>query len=256
MWAMRGCPGGYTGYPSGEHPKDDQTQMRIISNHIAAFLFTLLFITGCAVPNRPVVIERKTYHSLSADKLAGKTFEVLIVDENQRGSLEFSEHVDKLSSYLTSNGMIRKAAGKEPADYTVFFLFNIAGRERTAARSVPHFNVTGGTSSFNATTYGKTGTYNTYGTVTSYPTLQYAGSSTHISSYTEYSRIVIIRMYSAEGMTKKNAAPVFETTAHSDGVSRDTTKLVPVLLDGLLFDFPGVSGSSDVQERILLQEEK
>jgi hypothetical protein len=237
-------------------PSTTRNQMKISAKVTVTLLIALLFLTGCAVPNRPVQIDRKTYHSLSAENLAGKTFDVLIVDENQRGSIEFSEHADKLASYLTKSGMIRKTSGKEPADYTVFFLFNIAGRERTAARSVPHFNVTGGTSSFNSTTYGKTGTYNTYGTVTSYPTLQYAGSSTHISSYTEYSRIVIIRMYSAEGMSKKNSAPVFETTAHSDGVSRDTTKLVPVLLDGLLFDFPGVSGSSDLQERILVQQEK
>jgi hypothetical protein len=244
------------GFHQENTPRTTRHQMRITPKDIAAFLVALLFITGCAVPNRPVQIDRKTYHSLSAENLAGKTFEVLIVDESQRGSLEFSEHADKLASYLTKSGMIRKTAGKEPADYTVFFLFSITGRERTAARSVPHFNVTGGTSSFNATTYGKTGTYNTYGTVTSYPTLKYAGSSTHIRSYTEYSRIIIIRMYSAEGMSKKNSAPVFETTAHSDGVSRDTTKLVPVLLDGLLFDFPGVSGNSDLQERILVQEEK
>ena len=133
-------------------PSTTRNQMKISAKVTVTLLIALLFLTGCAVPNRPVQIDRKTYHSLSAENLAGKTFDVLIVDENQRGSIEFSEHADKLASYLTKSGMIRKTSGKEPADYTVFFLFNIAGRERTAARSVPHFNVTGRTSSFNSTT--------------------------------------------------------------------------------------------------------
>ncbi len=223
-----------------------------------AIFAAVQIITGCAAPdvNLPIEIERKTYHALTPDKITGKSFDIVIADEAHGSSLEFAKHADKLSSYLMAKGMVRKTAGKGPADYTVFFRFNISGRERTASRTVPHFNVSGGTSNFNATTFGQTGTYNTYGTVTTYPTLKDAGSSTHIRSYTEYTRILIVRMYSAEEILKKTPVPIFETTALSEGTSRDTTKLVPALLDGLLFDFPGVSGSSDQQQRFLDKKEE
>lgn len=219
---------------------------------------TAFMLAACGAPDIPsvAIIERKTFHSLPFSKITGKSFDILIVDESQRGSLEFKEHSDRLASYLIAKGMTRKTPEKGPADYTVFFLFSIAGRERTSSRTVPHFNVTGGTSHFNATTFGNRGASNTYGTVTTYPTLQYAGSSTRISSYTEYTRTLIIRMYSAESMSKKDPTPVFETTALSEGTSRDTTVLVPLLMDGLLFDFPGTSGKSDTQQRPFPIEEQ
>jgi len=230
--------------------------MKTLQAMLAAVAIALL--SACGASNLPsvAIIEMKTYLSLSASNISGKSFDIVIVDENQRGSLEFKEHSDRLASYLVAKGMVRKKTGNVPADYTVFFLFSIAGRERTSSRTIPHFNVTGGTSNFNATTYGNRGTYNTYGTVTTYPTLQYAGSSTRISSYTEYTRTLIIRMYNADGMSKKDGSPVFETTALSEGTSRDTTVLVPLLLDALLFDFPGVSGKSDTQERLFPSEEQ
>lgn len=209
-------------------------------------LICLLFLTGCGT--RPMEIDRKVFHTLSPGNLPGKTFKVVIVQEKLRDTIEFKQHAATLSSYLTAKGM-RISEGE--TDFVVTLDFTISGESKTGVASVPHFRTTGGTSTFNATTYGGGATYNTSGTVSSYPTLQYAGSSSHSYSYNEYTRELSISMFNGNDWLKGKRSPVFEAQAYSIGTKRDTTLLVPRLIDSLMFDFPAPSGTSDSQIRSL-----
>jgi hypothetical protein len=193
-------------------------------------------------------IDRKVFHNLAPGVLSGKTFQVVIVQEAHRDSIEFKQHASTLASYLTGKGM-RRSEGA--TDFVVTLDFTIRGESKTGVASVPHFRTTGGTSSFNATTYGGGKTYNTTGTVSSYPTLQYAGSSSHSYSYNEYTRELSIGIFEGKDWLKGKKSPVFEAQAYSTGTTRDTTLLVPRLIDSLLFDFPAPSGTSDNQIRAL-----
>jgi len=207
-----------------------------------------ILLTGCV----SMRIDKKVFHTLSNDQIDGKTFSVYIEDKDQRNSLEFKSHASTLASLLSAKGMkeITQKPGA-PADFVVFFGFSITGESKTGVRSVPHFNTTGGTTSFNATTTGGGRTYNTSGTVSSYPMLQYAGSTTYSYDYDVYTRDLRIRIYTKDEAKNANPTPSYEGQAFSIGSERDTTKLVPVLLETLLFDFPGKSGESERLQRSL-----
>lgn len=216
--------------------------------HLRTLSLVVLSIlaTGCA----SMRIEKKVFHTLTKEEVVGKTFSVYIEDKDQRNSLEFKSHAKTLAALLSAKGMKEVAETKgSPADFVVFFGFSITGESKTGVGSVPHFTTTGGTSSFNATTTGGGRTYNTYGTVSSYPTLQYAGSSTYSYDYNEYTRDLRVGIYTKLEALKKNPTPAYEGQAFSIGTVRDTTKLVPILLDSLLADFPGKSGTSETLER-------
>jgi len=193
-------------------------------------------------------IDRKVFHNLTPINLSGKTFKVVVVQEAQRDTIEFKQHSSTLASYLTGKGM-RQSEGT--TDFIVTLDFTIRGESKTGVASVPHFRTSGGTSSFNATTYGGGKTYNTTGTVSSYPTLQYAGSSSRTYSYSEYTRELSIRIFDSKEWLKGGKSPVFEAQAYSAGTKRDTTVLVPRLIDSLLYDFPAPTGTSDNQIRPL-----
>ena len=228
--------------------------MSILKMNAATYLKTsaiialAILLTGCV----SMRIDKKVFHTLSNEQIAGKTFSVYVEDKDQRNGLEFKSHAKTLASLLSAKGMreITEKPGS-PADFVVFLGFSITGESKTGVGSVPHFNTTGGTSSFNATTTGGGRTYNTSGTVSSYPTLQYAGSSTYSYDYDEYTRDLRIRIYTKAETKKANPTPSYEGQAFSIGSKRDTTKLVPVLLETLLFDFPGKSGESERLERSL-----
>lgn len=211
-----------------------------------ALIALAILLTGCV----SMQIDKKVFHILSNDQIDGKTFSVYIEDNDQRNSLEFKSHANTLASLISAKGMkeITEKPGA-PADFVVFLRFSITGESKTGVGSVPHFNTTGGTSSFNSTTTGGGRTYNTSGTVSSYPTLQYAGSSTYSYDYDEYTRDLRIRIYTKDAARSANPTPSYEGQAFSIGSKRDTTKLVPVLLESLLFDFPGKSGESERLQR-------
>lgn len=207
-----------------------------------ALIALAILLTGCV----SMRIDKKVFHTLSSEQIAGKSFSVYVEDKEQRDGLEFKSHAKTLATLLSAKGMkeITENPGA-PADFVVFLRFSITGESKTGVGSVPHFNTTGGTSSFNATTTGGGRTYNTSGTVSSYPTLQYAGSSTYSYDYDEYTRDLRIRIYTKDEVKNTNPTPSYEGQAFSIGSKRDTTKLVPILLEALLFDFPSKSGESE-----------
>ena len=203
-------------------------------------LFSLFSLTGCQY----LSVERKTYHNLNSETFIGKSFQIIFLDLAQRDSLEFSSHSNVLASILKSKGMI-EAKPNTKSDYIVAFDFKIYGSTQIGSTSTPHFTTSGGTSNFNATTYGNGGSYNTYGTVSSYPTLKYAGSTTEEYTYTEYTRELTIKIYNLDKYNSGDKKPIYETQAYSCGSSRETSKIVPLLIKSLMSEFPLPSGSAD-----------
>ncbi len=202
----------------------------------------VIFMMGCS--GRPLEIERKVYHTLAPDSLTGKTFDIIILQDDQRDTIEFKQHSETLAGYLVKKGMKRVASSP---DYIVTFDFTISGESKTGVVSTPHFTTTGGTSSFSATTYGGGRPSTTYGTVNSAPTTRYAGSSSNSYDYTEYTRQLNIRMYHGKSWSNGKRDTLFEAQAYSQGSMRNTTKLVPAIIAALMYDFPAISGTSNVE---------
>ena len=213
-------------------------------------LFCLFFASlflGC---QSYMEVERKTYHNLQPGFINGKSFNVILSEGMASDSLEFASHSNLLSSILKSKGMC-EAKINSKVDFIVVIDFKIFGENKVRSSSVPHFRTTGGTSNFSATTYtyGTGGGYNTTsGTVNSYPTLEYAGSSSAINTYTEYTRVLSIKFYEFDNYHNGDKNPIYETQAFSSGSSRDTSKIVPLLIKSLMSDFPSTSGLSDTVE--------
>jgi hypothetical protein len=203
-------------------------------------LLLLCALSGC----QHLDVERKTFHRLNSETFTGKSFQIIFLDPAQHDSLEFSSHANVLASILKSKGMI-EAKPNTKADYMVAFDFKISSSTQIGSTSTPHFTTSGGTSNFNATTYGNGGSYNTYGTVSSYPTLKYAGSTTEEYTYTEYTRELTIKIYNLDKYNSADKKPVYETQAYSCGSSRETSKIVPLLIKSLMSEFPLPSGSAD-----------
>ena len=206
-------------------------------------LLTIFLLCGCAAT---VQVEKKVFHTVDGVNFKGKTFIVGTADPALSNNLEFRTYTDLISKCLVSKGMVRIPNSEiENSDYSVFYSFSMTSSQEVGSVSVPHFTTTGGTSNFNATTYSSSGSYNTSGTVSSYPTLQYAGSSTSVYSYTNYIRDFKIIIYSTPNFKKGDKTPVYQSTAYSEGSSRDTVRLIPIFINSLLLDFPSVSGKSE-----------
>lgn len=221
--------------------------------YIAALALLSLGLAGCAGPSY-VSVDRKVFHTLpAAATLRGKKFTLVFADLNQKRSLEFQAHAERVSEYLTNQGLVR-ANEEVAADYTVEILFSISGNEKVVSSSSPVFASTGGTANYSATTFSGGVAATTFGTVTAQPGIQQVGSRTSVSSYTEYSRVFVLKIYQTKGYKPGESLPIYEGVAMSEGTSRDTPKLFPILMSSLLYDFPSKSGVMDHDLRYSLGE--
>lgn len=212
-----------------------------------------IWLVGCGGISH-VSVDRKVYHTLpSADILRGKKFSLVFADPDQRRSLEFQSHGEKVSEYLVNRGLV-KSRPDGPSDYTVEVFFSIDGKEKVVSSSSPVFAPTGGTANYSATTFGGGASATTYGTVNAPPGIKQVGTRTSVSSYTQYARVFAVRIYKTDGFKPGESSPLYEGIAMSEGTSRDTPKLFPILMSSLMYDFPSKSGVMDHDLRYSLSD--
>ena len=206
-----------------------------------ALLFCLLAFTGCGTRSK-VSIDRKVFHKLGdSNALKGKTFAIIFLDDQQGRTLEYQTHAESMATYLKNKGMAQATDQKQP-DLVVELYFEINGQQKVSSSSRPVYGTVGGSASYNTSSFGAGGVVNTYGTVTSTPTVQQVGTATTVGSYTEYARAFTLRIYTAGGFKRGESTPIYEGIALSEGTSRDTPKLFPLLMSALIYDFPSKSG--------------
>jgi hypothetical protein len=210
-----------------------------------ALLFCLIAFTGCGTRSSSVSIDRKVFHKLGdSNALKGKTFAIIFLDDQQGRTLEYQTHAESMAMYLKNKGL-EQETGQKPADLIVELHFEINGQEKVSSSSRAIYGTVGGTASYNTSSFGAGGTVNTYGTVTTMPRVQQVGTATSIGSYTVYARTFTLRIYAANGFKRGESVPVYEGFALSDGTSRDTPRLFPLLMSALMHDFPSKSGVMD-----------
>jgi uncharacterized lipoprotein YajG len=66
-----------------------------------ALIALAILLAGCV----SMRIDKKVFHTLSNEQVAGKTFSVYIEDKDQRNGLEFKSHANTLASLLSAKGM-------------------------------------------------------------------------------------------------------------------------------------------------------
>lgn len=208
----------------------------------AGFTFMLAaLLAGCASSH----IESKVtvFHQMPA-ALEEKTYAVLPWRKDQIASLEFDAYALQVASILSLKGLNMIANGM-PANYGVFLDFGIDdGRMETTSYSVPQWGVTG---YGNATT---TGTINRVGDTAYINTKTTAKSKYGVTGYNQvtnnsqiYRRFVnidIVEINAVGGVAKK----IYQGRLKSEGSCGTLPTIMPTLLQALLSEFPGTSGSA------------
>ena len=211
------------------------------------FTLSLFLFSGCVSPKTRVSVDRTVYHSLlGTAELVGKSFVVEYLDKPQGESLELTTHTAILTGYFKGYGMKQLSnPDEQKSDYVIRVHYFINGQNKVASVSSPKFVTTGGTANYSNTTYGAGGTSTSYGTVNTPTTIQYAGQNTSSYTYTEYTRAFFLTVHSREKLNRGDNIPIYEGRAVSEGTSKDTTKLFPILISSLMYDFPSKSGVMD-----------
>jgi hypothetical protein len=196
---------------------------------IGALLFIFL-CTSCATQLNGSVTR---FHTLDG---ATKSFAIFPL-ETQKDSLEFRTYARLLSQQLTAKGW--KEEFSDNADVAVFLVYSIDGKTQT--RSFPIMKqvpfgpaVTSGTVSPSGQIQATT-TQATTGAVAGY------GSRTD----TVYVRDVSVKMFSLPvWRSSQTMEPVFEGAINSTGSTGQLAIVMPTLIEALMKDFPGKSGST------------
>ena len=193
-------------------------------------LLCIFLCTSCATQLNGSVTR---FHTLDG---ATKSFAIFPL-ETQEDSLEFRTYARLLSQQLTAKGW--KEEFSDNADVAVFLVYSIDGKTQT--RSFPIMKqvpfgpaVTSGTVSPSGQIQATT-TQATTAAVAGY------GSRTD----TVYVRDVSVKMFSLPiWRSSQKMEPVFEGAVNSTGSNGQMAVVMPTLIQALMKDFPGRSGST------------
>ena len=199
---------------------------------IAALVLAIL-LSGCATPLSGKV---SRFHVLSG---SSQSF-VILPTQDQGNSLEFRSYASLVTQQLRARGW--REATLENADVAIFFQYQIS-QEKQVAFSYPVLGQVASNTSYTTGTISTYGNMSTLNATTTRPTtLGVVGTGT--GSRTEFDRAVRLTMYSGPAYrTTRTMDRVYEGEFRSSGSTGDLPTVMPALISGLFFDFPGQSGS-------------
>ncbi len=199
------------------------------------FLTLLLcfgILSGCVSARKPkydVQID-----SINSGISNGKKVYVLLPGNKNTSTddLQFKEYVSYIDRAF-SRIRLTKAEGGNAADIAIFLAYGITDPQtQQYTYSEPAWGVTGYSSSTtygSLTSYGNTGTYS--GTTYNTPQYGVTGETSHLGSYTTYSRWIILDAYYVTSYSnEKKMEPVWKTTITSIGSSGDLRRVFPILI--------------------------
>lgn len=200
-----------------------------------AILFLLSFlgaiVSGCATAQPRFLVG---VDSIAADVANAKKSYVLLPANKDVApdDLQFKEFASYVHRALKAQGFT-EAPSIEKGDVLVFLAYGIGDpQQHQFSYAVPHWGQTGVSSATTYGTlqsYGSSGTYS--GTTTYEPAYGITGYSTHVKSYTTYSRFVRLDAYDL-GVYKKQKkyTQLWRTTATSRGESSDLRMVFPIIM--------------------------
>ncbi len=220
------------------------------------FIFPLIFLVaqGCGGPKFIVTID-----SIRDPEVVSKTNYILLPGEPKLNTadLQYREYSTYVVRALASRGYV-KATTLEEADIAIFFSYGIGDpEERQYTYSVPTWGQTGVSSSSThgtINTVGNTGIYSS--TTTHTPSYGITGSTTHLGSYTIYSRHMILDAIDFQEFRKtKNIKKIWKTIVTSSGSSGDLRVVLPILV-GAAKDYIGTDTGKKIDIRLLENDER
>jgi hypothetical protein len=169
------------------------------------------------------------HHTLNGD-LKGKTYR-FVNSKEQAQSMEFQTFKSLARPKIAKSGLV-ESSGENP-DYSVLMIYGQTGQQ-TMQRYEPQFGMTsaGGTSYYQGRT-----PYGSYsGSVYNAPTFGHTGNVA--VNYTEYGHRLLVIVKDRQWHT------VYQGNAECSSERGSNSRMVPVLINALLGNFPGKSGSA------------
>jgi len=221
---------------------------------IFAILTLTFLLSGCASTTAP-------YFNVFVDSISAPSSEELkkyVLLPNNKGvtvdDLQFQEYASYVDRALLSQGFI-KANDFNDANVAIFLGYGIGEPQTNQyTYSLPTWGKTGVASS---NTYGTVSTYGNTATVSSNttytPTYGVTGSTTHVGSYTTFTRYLLINALDLnEYKTNDKQKQIWKTTIVSTGSSGDLRQVLPVLVAA---SKPYVSKNTGKKIKVSLQEQ-
>jgi len=192
-------------------------------------------LTGCATTKLEGSVSR--FHVLSP---VPQTF-VVVPENDQSDSLEFKSYANLVRQALQAKGWSEETF--ESANIAVYLQYSIS-QGRQVSFSYPVFGqVPTGTSNTVGTvsTYGNTS--NIYTTTTRQTMTGIVGSGT--GNRTEFDRALRVLMFSLPTFrSTQKMERVYEGEIRSSGTTGNLPMVMPMLIQGIFEDFPGISGTT------------
>lgn len=220
---------------------------------LACVLLMLLTAAGCATmqPLRYTV----NVDSISDPTALARTKYILLPGnkDTSANDLQFKEYAAYINRALISRGLT-PVETVENADLAVFVIYGIGNpQEYQYSYSLPVWGQTGVSSSNTygtLSTYGNSGTYS--GTTTYNPTYGIKGYTSHVGSYTEYFRFLVLDALDlAEYKQTKKEVQLWKTTITSTGSSGDLRRVFPYLVSA---SKPNIAANTGQQIEVILEE--
>jgi hypothetical protein len=199
---------------------------------IASLLVVVALLSSCATM-RPTIFISSVDSFAQTDASAKKRYILLPGGKGVEASdLQFQEFAVYVEKVLAEKGFV-KVRAFEDADIVIFMAYAIGDPQTYQySYSLPIFGQTGVSSS---TTFGTVSSYGgraTYsGTTTYRPTYGVIGSTTHVGTYTEYTRFLFLDAYDVPTYVKeKKMSQVWKTRVVSTGSSDDLRLVFPYMV--------------------------
>lgn len=195
---------------------------------------------------------------LSPAKVRGNTYVIFPgmkdVAPNDLQFVEFSNYVKKA---LSSRGF-QEATSFQNGDVAIFLRYGIGKPESIPySFSVPVYGqVGGGTSTFNASTYGSGGFSSMTGTISSLPHLGVVGMQSFSGVHVRYLRFMTLEGIDVKRFQKTNKVfPLWKTTVTSAGKSGDLRRVFPILV-GASLPYIGTNTGKQIDINISEKDQK
>ena len=199
---------------------------------IFAAAAVLLALSACASP-KYVVSDVTRFHTIGAP-FSGQTFAIVAVGPEQEQSIAFHQFGDLINTRLSALGMKQYGgnAGPAAADYVVTLQYDVSGPTPDVRSRGGNFSMGFGYSNYNRPWgYG-------FGYDPFLDNYQYTDTRQM------FTRRVELALYKGATYTSGPKQRVFEGRAVSTGLNGAIEPVMPYMLDAVLGDFPGKSGST------------
>lgn len=198
-----------------------------------AFVLALVVLAAGCARVQPVKYLVNVDSLRASDSTAKRNYILLPANKDTSiNDLQFKEYAAYLNRALVSLGFV-PVESVEVADLAIFVIYGIGSpQEHQYSYSLPVWGQTGVSSSTTygtLNTYGNTGTY--IGTTRYNPTYGIQGSTSHVGTYTTYSRFLVLDALDlSEYKQTKKEIQLWKTTITSTDSSGDLRRVFPYMV--------------------------